>query len=62
MKIYLPYPHVVTTPLVSHHMAAFPSLLYVYHATFDLNRDLITSFWMTRLDQHPLILNATSGS
>lgn len=31
-------------------------------ATFDPNRDLITSFWMTRMDQRPLILNATSGS
>lgn len=34
----------------------------VDRATFDLNRDLITSFWMTRLDQRLLILNAASGS
>lgn len=34
----------------------------VNHATCDLNGDLITSFQKSRLDQHQLILNATSGS
>lgn len=33
----------------------------ISHSTFDLYRELITSFWMTRLNQHWLIPNATSG-
>ena len=47
---------------MAHTIKSSPQPAKVKHATFDLNRELIASFWMTRLDQHQLILNATSGT